>query len=133
MSDDQMSQFAFENSLTTALNRGAEHQYKLRAMEGVSGALLERLFGDDKPKRRGDLLMQLEILKRKRELGLPTDSEDLENLLNEPVTLMDPGRAVAFGAAAAGSKAPLLKLGASPWFGGFEHGKLGAIARIFRK
>lgn len=132
MSLADMSQFSLENTLTTAMNRGAEHQFKLRAMERGGDSLMQYLFGDDKPQKRADLLMQLEILKRKRELGLPTDSEDLENLLNEPVTLMDPGRAVAFGSAALGSKKPLLQLGASPSFGGFAHGKLGAIARIFR-
>lgn len=129
---NDMSQFAFENALTTAAMRGAEHSFKLRKGEEIADSVLGKIFGDDKPKKRADLLMQLEILKRKRELGLPTDSEDLENLLNEPVTLMDPGRAVALGAVALGSKKPLLKLGASPWFGGFEHGKLGAIARFFR-
>lgn len=132
MSLADMSQFTLENTLTTAINRGAEHQFKLRAMERAGDYLIGRMFGDETPKNRAALLMQLEILKKKRELGLPTNSEDLENLLNEPVTLMDPGRAITLGAAAIGSKKPLLKLGASPWFGGFEHGKLGAIARFFR-
>ena len=131
----EMSSFGFENSLTTAMNRGAEHQFKLQRtgqmVDSVGNSLIERLFGDKKPRQRADLLMQLEIVAKKRQLGLPTTSEDLENLLNENQTLMDPGRAVTLGAAAYKST-PIFKFGASPFFGGFEHGKLGAIARIFK-
>ena len=80
--------------------------------------------------------MRLEISKKKRELGLPDDTDSYEDLLNEPKTLMDPGRAIALGSVAASSKFPLLKFGASPFLKGFKNATIGrgigTIGKYFR-
>lgn len=131
----ELDQFMLQNAATEGAMRGAEHGFRLNSAASLSSTVLERIFSSlssNKPQKRQELLMQLEILQRKRALGLPTTSEDLENLVNKDDSVPSPGRAIAFGAVAAGMKKPLFSLGGKSSFGGFEHGSLGAIARIFK-
>jgi hypothetical protein len=134
INDDMWGQDS-ELAMTTALGNYHKLQLQTRAAEQGGNFLLDKLFPSESA-ARADLLMRLEITKKKRELGLPDDTEEYEDLLNKPTTLLDPGRAIALGSVAATTKQPLLKLGASPFLKGFQHGPagraLGAVGRIFR-
>lgn len=131
----EMTAFEFENALNNAMLMHLKMQSQKDIVEGIASPLLGALIPKKKD-RNLELLTQLEIAKSKKALGLPTDSDDLEQLLNEDKTLLDPGRAIALGSVALGSKAPLFRSGANPFFSGAKNGSIsrsvGAIAKFFR-
>lgn len=119
--------------LEKSVNNAMSRYFLARQLsEHVGGGLINKIF----PDRRGQELMSLEIMQKRRALGLPIDTEEYETLLNQNQTMLDPGRAITLGSVATASRKPLLKLGASPFLKGFEHGAvgrgLGAIGRIFK-
>ncbi len=122
------------STLESSVNNAMSRYFLARQLsEHVGGGLIDKVF----PDRKGQQLMALEIMLKRRQLGLPENTSEYEDLLNERQTVLDPGRMITLGSVATQSEKPLLKLGASPFLKGFQHGPagraIGAIGRIFGK
>jgi len=117
-----------EVALTNAIRNGLMFHYQKQFASDVGGSLIDKIFS--KGRDRGQELLKLEIIEKRRRLGLPENTEDYQELLNENKTLPDPGRALMWAGMAL-SRKPLLRFGASPVLKGEKHGS--TISKLFRR
>ncbi len=122
----------FDKSIMAAMSK---YYFARQGAEFIGATLIPRLFPSKKLKE-DEMVGRLDIMERRRRLGLPDNSDDYEEMLNSDKPLINPGRALTLGIVAATNKAPILRFGASPILKGMQHGAigrgLGLVGKLFR-
>lgn len=111
-----------------------EYYVARQGAQFIGEGIMPRLFPSQSDKRRKQI-DELDILERKARLGLPTDTGEYEDLLNEHKTLANPGTALKIGLDIfRNPNKPILNLGSNPFMREFDHVKpgRGVLGKWFR-